>query len=77
MTKAWTPERRAKQRAAIYRWRPWEKSTGPKTADGKAHAARNSFKHGQTSQAARRELQAIKRLIDGAPPLRDPSQPTT
>ena len=35
-TNAWTEERRAKERAAIQRWRPWGRSTGPRTADGKA-----------------------------------------
>lgn len=38
----WTDERRAKQREAIQRWKPWEKSTGPKTAWGKLQAAQNA-----------------------------------
>ncbi len=38
----WTDERRAKQREAIQRWKPWEKSTGPKTPWGKAQAAANA-----------------------------------
>ena len=38
----WTDERRAKQREAIQRWKPWEKSTGPRTPYGKAEAARNA-----------------------------------
>jgi hypothetical protein len=37
----WTDERRAKQREAIRRWKPWEKSTGPKTEYGKRQAAHN------------------------------------
>jgi hypothetical protein len=41
---SWTPERRAKQAAAIRRWKPWEKSTGPNTADGKARSSRNADK---------------------------------
>jgi hypothetical protein len=40
----WTPERRAKQAEAVRRWKPWEKSTGPRTADGKAKSARNADK---------------------------------
>ena len=42
----WTPERRARQAAAIRRWRPWEDSTGPRTAAGKARSARNAYTGG-------------------------------
>jgi hypothetical protein len=34
----WTAERRTRQGAAIHRWKPWERSTGPKTTEGKARA---------------------------------------
>lgn len=64
MTNGWTNERKAKQRAAIYRWCPWDKSTGPKTPAGKNAVARNAWKHGNRSQAARREWQAIRKLIE-------------
>ena len=40
----WTPERRAQQSRAIRRWRPWDQSTGPRTAQGKMRSARNAFK---------------------------------
>ncbi len=40
----WTEERRKKQAEAIRRWKPWEKSTGPKTAEGKAVCAMNAVK---------------------------------
>lgn len=36
MSKGWTPERRAKQAAAIRRWKPWLQNPGVKTAAGKA-----------------------------------------
>jgi hypothetical protein len=39
---AWTPERRAKQAAAIRKWQPWDKSTGPTTAEGKRRASQNA-----------------------------------
>jgi hypothetical protein len=39
----WTPERRKRQGAAIHRWRPWERSAGPKTAAGKGRVARNAY----------------------------------
>ncbi len=42
----WTDEEREKQSQAIQKWRPWEKSTGPKTWIGKSVSAQNSWKHG-------------------------------
>ena len=48
MPNGWTPERRAKQAEAIRRWKPWERSTGPKTEEGKAASSRNADK-GRTS----------------------------
>ena len=64
MANGWTPERKAEQRKAIYRWRPWEKSTGPKSQAGKVAVAGNAFKHGARSRILRRELQTLRRLID-------------
>ncbi len=58
MAKGWTEERRAKQAAAIQRWRPWEKSTGPRSVDGKTRSSRNAWKGGK-----RPELRAIQRGI--------------
>ena len=46
MANGWTPERRARQAALIRTWRPWEQSTGPRSAEGKARTARNGFKGG-------------------------------
>jgi len=63
MARGWTPERRAKMRAAIHRWRPWEKSTGPKTEVGKAKVAGNAFKHGHRSAAAQAESKAIRKML--------------
>ncbi|OYX66148.1 MAG: hypothetical protein B7Y88_04400 [Sphingomonadales bacterium 32-64-17] len=39
---AWTPERRAKQAENIRRWKPWKKSTGPRTPEGKVRSSRNA-----------------------------------
>ncbi len=44
MSNGWTPERRARQRAAIQRWQPWARSTGPRTATGKALSSKNADK---------------------------------
>lgn len=37
----WSDERRAKQAEAIWRWKPWDKSTGPRTPEGRAKAGKN------------------------------------
>ena len=58
MANGWTPERRAKAAVAIRQWRPWEKSTGPRTAAGKARCARNPYKGG-----LRAELRRLARLL--------------
>ena len=36
MANGWSPERRERQAALIQNWKPWECSTGPRTAGGKA-----------------------------------------
>ena len=61
MANGWTQERRAQQSALIQTWRPWEHSTGPRTADGKARTARNAFKGGQWL-----ELQELSKVINAA-----------
>ena len=40
----WTEGRRRKQAEAIRRWKPWEKSTGPKTPEGKERCSLNALK---------------------------------
>ena len=47
MANGWTPERRARQAELIRRWRPWEKSMGPRTEAGKANASKNVLKGGR------------------------------
>lgn len=59
MANGWTPERRARQRALIEQWRPWEKSTGPRTDEGKAIAAQNALVHGGR---CREWLDMLKRI---------------
>jgi hypothetical protein len=46
MSNGWTPERKARQAELIKTWRPWERSTGPKSAEGRALVARNPWKGG-------------------------------
>ena len=44
MANGWTLERRARQAKLIRRWRPWERSTGPRSAEGKARVSQSSYK---------------------------------
>ena len=41
-----TPEHRAMRAELIKRWKPWEKSTGPKSLEGKERAAMRGYKGG-------------------------------
>lgn len=44
MAGKWTDERRALMREKIQEWKPWEKSTGAKTTEGKAKVSQNANK---------------------------------
>ena len=56
----WTPERRARQSAAIRNWRPWTRATGPRTLAGKAAIRNNARTHGLCSAAGRELMEALK-----------------
>lgn len=58
MATGWTIERRKRQSELIYQWRPWEKSTGPKSSEGKRRSAMRAMNTGEYS-AETRELRAI------------------
>jgi len=59
MTNGWTPERRARQAELIRTWRPWEKSTGPKTEAGQAEVSQNAYK-GSTWRPLRELSRALR-----------------
>jgi len=63
MANGWTPERRARQAALIRRWKPWARSTGPRTREGKARTSRNAYKGG--TRALLRELARLLRPRKG------------
>ncbi|TYZ53315.1 hypothetical protein C2I33_19845 [Ralstonia solanacearum] len=63
MANGWTPERRAKHAEAIKRWRPWERSTGPKSDEGKKVASQNGLKHGMRSRAWLEQQRATNDLL--------------
>ena len=54
MASGWTPERRKKQSELIKTWKPWEKSTGAKTTEGKNKSKMNALKHGCRSELFRK-----------------------
>jgi len=58
--RGWPPARRKAQAENIRRVRPWLRSTGPRTAAGKARARMNGLKHGMRSSAMLR-LQCLMR----------------
>lgn len=65
MTTRWTEERRKRQAEAIRRWKPWERSTGPRSAEGKAIVSMNGLKHGGRSQAREALARAVAALLEG------------
>ncbi len=54
MVNGWTPERRAKQAELIRQWKPWAKSTGPRSPEGLQRVSRNAWTGGH--RAMLREL---------------------
>ena len=55
--RTWTPEQRQRQREAIQGWKPWSKSTGPQSPEGKAAASGNAWTGGHAAQM--RELSKL------------------
>lgn len=39
----WTPEQRQRQAEAIRRWKPWTRSTGPRSVQGKVKVSGNAY----------------------------------
>jgi len=50
MTAGWTAAKRARYRRMMLRRRPWLRSTGPRTVQGKRRSARNARRHGLRSR---------------------------
>ena len=63
-----TPEHRRLMGKLVRRWKPWEKSPGPTTPDGKAKVARYPDKGGtrhllrELGRALREQAEAMKRI---------------
>tara|TARA_A100001037_G_scaffold306864_1_gene357668 strand:- start:9011 stop:9223 length:213 start_codon:yes stop_codon:yes gene_type:complete len=50
---SWSDERRRRQAEMIRRWKPWERSTGPRTCSGKKRSSKNAYKGGVRPQLRR------------------------
>lgn len=59
MATTWTPERRQRQRELIQTWKPWAKSTGPTTPDGKVTVSRNAWTGGH-----RQMLRELAKMVN-------------
>ena len=55
----WTLKRRAKQAELIRQWKPWEKSTGPMSVEGKERVATNAWRGGH-----RAELRELTKMVN-------------
>lgn len=55
----WTAEQRARQAELIRTWKPWEKSTGAKTPEGKAKVSQNAYKGNH-----RQQIRNMTRLVN-------------
>ena len=58
----WTAEQRQRQRELIQLWKPWTKSSGAKTPEGKKRSAQNAFKTGKSVQV-RELIKNINKLL--------------
>ena len=62
----WTPERRAARAVQVRLLKPWEKATGPKTAEGKARVSQNSYRGGPYRAAIAKARRAEALLAEDA-----------
>ena len=59
ITRGWNDERRRKQAKNCRKTKPWTKTTGPKTAQGKQAVRDNALTHGMRSV----EVEELRRLL--------------
>jgi hypothetical protein len=55
----WTQAQRVQQSEKIRQWKPWARSTGARTPEGKAVSSRNAYKGGV--RAMLREMKVLLR----------------
>ena len=59
----WTPERKEVQRLRIMASKPWEKSTGPRTPEGKAICSKNACKPDSMAKKISALQAEVKQLL--------------
>jgi hypothetical protein len=59
MVNGWTLERRQRQAELIRNWRPWAKSTGPRSPEGRQRVGRNAWTGGH-----RAELRELSKMVN-------------
>ena len=59
----WTAEERARQSELIQKWKPWERSTGAKTPEGKAASSQNALIHGAYNLNAKLQAKQLNDLV--------------
>lgn len=64
ITRGWPPARRKAQAERIKKTKPWLKSTGPRTALGKAKIKYNAWKHGCQCHEMLRVRAVLRRQRD-------------
>ena len=66
MSNGWSLERKQRQAELIKSWRPWEKSTGPRTEKGKQASAQRGHKGGERKllRALAQVLRKQKRVLE-------------
>lgn len=69
MANGWTSERRARQATLILTWKPWERSTGARTAAGKARSSRNADRPGSLNRQMRELEREVRALVSQAKEL--------
>jgi len=62
MAQGWTAERRAAYSRMMRARKPWERSTGPRTDEGKARSSRNAAGRG-SRQRLDAELAVVEALL--------------
>ena len=56
----WTKEQRAELSLAIQERKPWDRSTGPRTTEGKTRSSKNALKHGVRSQVVKEFRRVVR-----------------
>ena len=59
----WTESQKARQRALIQTWQPWNMATGAKSVQGKIKVSQNALKTGNHTAATLQENREFRQLM--------------